>query len=442
MGGLYSAHSSDQGQRRFVVVGMIDGHGVATRVSGGCSGCRVAGAACPFVGVQGRRATRVAARGRRAAPDQSPSWAGLGRPCCPGRVDPPATDRLAGSSSGHPGHRPALAPPTGSPEVDLPPHRGGRPPLSDDLVVLVERLARENPTWGYQRIQGELRKLGHRICAASIRRVLREAGIPPAPRRHNDGTWRQLLRTQAATILAVDFFHVDTMLLRRIYVSFALEVGTHTVRILGVTAHPDGSWTTQQARNLLMELGDHATQFSYLIRDRASQFTVGFDAVLADAGIEVVKIPPRCPRANTFAERFVLTVRTELTDRSTVDSPASADNGPNTVNPRFVRKVMTFRCGPAGQRVCAIPCGDGSPENQDRAKLRRLSMSFDSIRSGQAYVSCLGASFPRCPPARLRVTSGGYRDRLEVHVGVLSVDQPTHRTSHTDPEGTNRLNLT
>src|SRR4029079_17324427 len=116
--------------------------------------------------------------------------------------------------------------------------------------------------------------------------------------------------------LAVDFFQVDCALtLRRFYVLFVLEVGDRYLHVLGVSAHPDGPWTTQQARNLLMDLGEHVSRFRFLVRDRAGQFTASFDAVLADAGIEVVKIPPRCQRANGVAERLVLTIRTEVTDQ-------------------------------------------------------------------------------------------------------------------------------
>ena len=196
------------------------------------------------------------------------------------------------------------------------PHRTGRPPVSAEITSLIERLATENDGWGYKRIQGELLKLGYRVGASTIRRVLRARKIPPAPQRRTGTTWRQFLHTQASTMLATDFFHVDcAVTLQRLYCLFVIEIGSRYVHILGITANPDGPWTVQQIRNLLMDLGHRSADFRFLVRDRAGQFTASFNAVLADAGIEAVTIPPRSPRANAYAERFVLTARTEVTDR-------------------------------------------------------------------------------------------------------------------------------
>jgi putative transposase len=188
------------------------------------------------------------------------------------------------------------------------PHRPGRPSIPAGTVAVILRLARENHSWGYRRIHGELASMGVVLAPSSVWAILRRNGVDPSPMRSGP-TWSEFLRSQASSMLACDFFSVDTVLLRRLYVLFFIEIDTRRVHVTGVTAHPTGSWVVQQARNLTMVLEDRVHPVKFLIRDRDTKFTTSFDEVFRADGIQILRTPVRAPRGNAFAERFVGTVR-------------------------------------------------------------------------------------------------------------------------------------
>ena len=195
--------------------------------------------------------------------------------------------------------------------------RTGRPATRRNIKALIRLLARENPEWGYRRIHGELAGLGVNIAASTVWEILKASGINPA-RRRTGPTWPQFLRSQAEAILACDFFTAGLLNGTQAYVLAVIEHGTRRVRIFGVTLHPTGQWTAQQARNLLMDLGEQADRVKFMIRDRGPNFTAAFDAVLADAGIRAVLCTIRTPRMNAIAERWIGGCRRELLDRTLI----------------------------------------------------------------------------------------------------------------------------
>jgi putative transposase len=195
------------------------------------------------------------------------------------------------------------------------PHsRPGRPRIAKGTTALVLRLAKENPHWGYRRIGGELATMGIDIAPSSIWAILKRHGVEPSPRRPGP-TWAEFLAAQAKGLMACDFFHVDTVLLRRLYVLVFIHHDTRLVRIAGVTAKPVAEWVTQQARNLSMDLADHADRVKFLICDRDITFTASFDAVFAADAVRVIRTPVRAPRANAICERVIGTIRRECLDR-------------------------------------------------------------------------------------------------------------------------------
>jgi transposase InsO family protein len=245
------------------------------------------------------------------------------------------------------------------------PAAGRRRGLDPEVVDLVLRLARDNPCWGYMRIVGECRKLGVAVSATSIRTILRRHRLGPAPRRGGP-SWTEFLRAQAAGMLACDFLTVETVGLTRLYVFFVIEVEHRRVHLVGVTAHPTGAWVTQAARNLLMDLNERADRFRFLIRDRDTKFTGAFDAVFAAVGVEVLKIPPRAPQANAFAERWVRTVRTECLDWLLIWNRRHLEQ----VLTVYVEHYNTAR--PHRGISLGVPAADGEPTPASLAQIRRI----------------------------------------------------------------------
>jgi len=251
-----------------------------------------------------------------------------------------------------------------------PQRKPGRPPTGSALRELVLRLARENPRWGYQRIAGELNGLGIAVSATTVAKILRQAGLGPVGER-SGLSWRAFLRAQASSMLAVDFFTVETISLQRLYVLFFIELGSRRVHLAGSTANPTGAWVTQQARQFAWTLQERRPPFRFLIRDRDSKFTRDFDAVFASEGIEIIKTPVRAPKANAFAERFVRTARAECLDWLLI------------ANRRHLERVLRIFVGhynshrphrslnlgppePSARRLRALPLPTAAVERRDR----------------------------------------------------------------------------
>jgi hypothetical protein len=238
--------------------------------------------------------------------------------------------------------------------------RPGRPPIDPELRALILRLARENPRWGCVRVQGELRKLGHRVSATTVRTLLRTARAGPAPRRSGP-TWSQFLQAQAAGIIACDFFTVETAWLRTLYVLVFIELGSRRIHLSPSTVHPDSAWVTQQARNLALGLDARSSHVRFLVRDRDTKFSGPFDAVLRSEGIRVIRTPVRAPNANAYAERVIETIRAECLDWTLILGRGHLDRTLRTYAEHYNRQrphralALAAPLAPGGEPIPANP---------------------------------------------------------------------------------------
>jgi hypothetical protein len=230
--------------------------------------------------------------------------------------------------------------------------RPGRPPIDPAVRALILRPARENPRWGCVRIEGELRKLGIRVGATTIRSLLRSARLGPAPRRTGP-SWTEFLRAQASGIMACDFFTVETAWLRTLYVLVFIELGSRRIHLSPATAHPDSAWVTQQARNLAIDLDGHLPAIRFLIRDRDAKFSVPFDTVLRSEGIRIIRTPIRAPNANAYPERVIETIRAECLDwtSSSVGGIWIEPSGPMSITTTAGARIARSALLPRSQRL-------------------------------------------------------------------------------------------
>ncbi len=244
---------------------------------------------------------------------------------------------------------------------------GGRPPLPAEAEALLLRLAKENPRWGYGRLQGELAKLGHALGRSTVRDVLKRRHVPPAPlRRQRGSTWRQFLAQHRDAVLACDFFTVETLFLKTVYALFFIELGTRRVHLAGCTARPTAAWVAQQARQLSWQMQDGTLPVRFLIRDRDGKFPPAFDTVFATEGVEVIRTPYRAPNANAHAERWIRSARAECLDHLLIANEAHR----RRVLAEYVTYYNQARPHQGLEQRCpvalATPARDGPVRRRDR----------------------------------------------------------------------------